>query len=50
MLINHFYPNSIPRNKIVIMVRNTIDHKLNLRKFQEAIISNNVRNITFDVF
>jgi hypothetical protein len=33
----------------VVMVRNTMDHKLNLRKFQEAMAGNNVRNITFDV-
>ncbi len=33
----------------MVMVRNTMDHKLNLRKFQEAMAGNNVRNIAFDV-
>lgn len=34
MLINHYYPNSIPANKIIMMPKNNMDNKTNLKKVQ----------------
>jgi hypothetical protein len=50
MLINHYYPNSVPNNKIIMMPRSNMDNKMNLKKFQEALFFQNIKTITFDVF
>lgn len=47
--MNHHYPNSIPHNKIVMMPRNSMDNKANLRKVQEALNLQNIKSINFDV-
>lgn len=47
--MNHYYPNSIAHNKIIMMPRNNMDNKANLRKIQEALNLQNIKSITFDV-
>lgn len=47
--MNHYYPNSIAHNKIIMMPRNNMDNKANLKKVQEALTMQNIKSITFDV-
>lgn len=47
--MNNFYPNSIPKHKIVMVPRNSMDNKTNLRKVQEVLQAYNIKSINFDV-
>ena len=50
MLMNHYYPNSVPVHKMIMMPRNNMDSKMNLKKLQEALLLHNIKSINFDVF
>ena len=49
MLINHFYPNTIPSSKLIANPRSPHDYRHNLRRLQEAILALDLKGISFDV-